>query len=285
MHELLDRVVKDSPSRAAVADNENIDDRVVVLEVGSGLGITACEFVKRWKSCNRKVPLSYYGFDFVKEAVEISRKNALLHHLNVNMESLDCLDDSLDDDRLTKLDFFQHNWHNNLLDSDHGIKSSLNVMKNVDLLIASDVLYMRNSLGPLARLVRQCLGRPSSVAMFIDPGRGNEQEFIDLFDGDVIVELVVLTRKELVESGLLSIADDARDDDDDPVEMKRKEQQHETLQKINIIMISCTVLVDSTSASVVVEDSTSSSVVVEDSTSSSVVVESIVDRLRVALLS
>ena len=247
MHELLDRVVKDSPSRAAVADNENIDDRVVVLEVGSGLGITACEFVKRWKSYNRKVPLSYYGFDFVKEAVEISRKNALLHNLNVNMESLDCLDDSL-----TKLDFFQHNWHNNLLDSDHGIK------KNVDLLIASDVLYMRNSLGPLARLVRQCLGRPSSVAMFIDPGRGNEQEFIDLFDGDVIVELVVLTRKELVESGLLSIADDARDDDDDPVEMKRKEQQHETLQKINIIMISCTVLVDSTSASVVVEDSTSS---------------------------
>lgn len=265
LHELLDRVflepiisAKETPSRAAVADDVN--GRVVVLEVGSGLGITACDFVKKWKSSSQgQVPLSYYGFDFVKEAVEIARKNAILHDLNVNMESLD-------DGSRTNLVFFQHNWHNNLLVGD-SFESSL-VRKNVDLLIASDVLYMRNSLEPLARLVRQCLGKsPSSVAIFIDPGRGNEQEFIDLFDGDekeYLVRLVVLTKKELVESGLLSLADDARDatdatdDQDKDVNMKRKEQQHETLQKINIIMIS------------------------REKEATSMIVESIVERLRVA---
>lgn len=159
------------------------------LEIGCGLGILTCEAAKLFKSADAATKKAkVYGFDFVAEAILLSKANAKLQGVDV-------------------AEFFQFNWHNQ-------VKGSLlEELGRFDLIIASDCLYMSNSIGSIARLVQDCLSS-SGLFILVDPGRGYEQEFLDkissmdglkskllVLDGDRLARMLTLSKETLIANG------------------------------------------------------------------------------------
>lgn len=64
-----------------------------------------------------------------------------------------------------------YNWH-------HPLSSSLT--DTVDLLVGADVIYLSNSLKPICKLLLSALKQKTGLAVIVDPGRCNAEEFTQL---------------------------------------------------------------------------------------------------------
>ena len=174
--------------------------QTIILEAGCGMGLLSCEIAKifqgkenvaRNANPRNKSHLqspsfpSVTGFDFVHEAVEISRINAELHHFSNSQVS-----------------FFQYNWHSPF--------SRPDLIDSVTLLLGSDILYMSNSISSLAKLLFECLD-VEGVGLLIDPGRGNESNLIeyikDHYDEKMWCRLIILTKNNLIERKWMAVSD------------------------------------------------------------------------------
>lgn len=120
-----------------ILDTLNLSAKIV--DIGCGIGLTSIVSSKS---------AIVTGLDFDEMALQISRLNAKNNQVHPT--------------------FRQFNWNSDI---------PLDLCECFDLVIASDIIYMRQSIKPIIRCLKMMV--PDGACILADPGRPNIQDFKD----------------------------------------------------------------------------------------------------------
>ena len=98
-----------------------------------------------------------YAFDMIQDSIDISIMNSTLYPSTQE-----------------RIRFSTFNWNT-------ASTVPPEWREKIDLLVASDVMYMSRACKPLLDLVDKCLSN-KGVAVFVDPMRGNHQDMMDIIE-------------------------------------------------------------------------------------------------------
>ena len=123
--------------------SENIFSKQI-LEVGCGAGVASLVGA----ICHASVTMS----DTCDDALKLCLKSVHLNNIPNNVKT------------------WRLNWDTPVTESSH--------INKFNVLMGADVLYMRNSIKPLCRLLNECLEPINGTAIFVDPGRCYTDDFV-----------------------------------------------------------------------------------------------------------